>query len=90
MFPGGSGMRQVQFKHKVSEELKPIDPDDWFTVQSKPRDERIQYFKWRDWHLEYSDFIDPKSAYIEGSQSGWIGPIISFYARQDEVNTFFQ
>ena len=90
MYPGGSGIRQIQFQQKVNKEINQIDPDDWINFASKPSNERVEYFKWRDWHLEYPDLIDGKSSFREGIQDGYLGPIVSFYARQDEINTWFQ
>ena len=90
MYPGGSGMRQIQFQHKVNKEKNVIDADDWLNLASKTSNERVEYFKWRDWHLEYPDFIDGQNSFREGIQDGYLGPIVSFYARQDEINTWFQ
>ena len=90
MYPFGAGLRQVQFKYMVNESMKGLDQNDWLNFQAKPSNEKIDFFKGRDWSTEYKKYFDQKSAFWENFQNGWGGPVVSFYRRHDEMNTWFQ
>ena len=80
LYPGGSGLKISQYKYVENTQF--IDSDHLIYDPNDPI--VIPPSTW-----VYSRNLKKSEVYAEGIQSGWIGPIISFWSRHDHVNCFF-
>ena len=82
VYPGGAGMRCLQFsivRHNPNLVLNPrIDPENLQLIYDEIRAVKDIY-----------DYLDVSEVFIFGIQDGFTGPVISYFSRIHDNNAWF-
>ena len=75
LYQGGAGFKAVEFKYLINLSQ---DSDVKFTEKN----DQLHYLKRSLQHCDdFYQYLSPNEAYLEGLQSGFMGPIVSFWSR---------